>query len=75
MCKLADMQEALTPTSLSDATGISVPYASQLLNKRRLPSRQLALAIYHKTGLRFGPLESLSDDDIRTLARIEGVAA
>lgn len=66
------MKEPITPTALSEVAGISVPYASQILNGRRIPSRQMALAIYHKTGRRFGPLAQLSAEDIATLARIEG---
>lgn len=50
-----------------------MPYASQLLSGARTPSRKLALAIFERTGLRLGALADLSDDDIATLARIEGL--
>lgn len=50
-------------------------YASQLLNGKRTPSRALAFSIFERTGRKFGPLASLSDDDVRTLARIEATIA
>lgn len=74
VCKLSDMQEALTPTSLSNAAGISVPYASQILKGKRQPSREIALAIYKATGRKFGHLASLSDRDVKALARLEAKA-
>ncbi|QDC37073.1 helix-turn-helix domain-containing protein [Sphingobium fuliginis] len=69
------MQEALTPTSLSNAAGISVPYASQILAGKRQPSREIAFAIFKATGKKFGHLAALSDRDARALARLEAKAA
>ena len=69
------MDIALTPTALSKAASISVPYASQIISKQRAPSRPLAIIIFRETGHKFGPLAALSDADIETLARIEGLAA
>lgn len=74
LCKLRGMHE-LTPTRLSNAVGISVPYASQILTTARTPARPLALRIYREFGLKLGPIAHLSDEDIETLARIEGLAA
>ena len=74
VCKLCGMQEALTPTSLSNAAGISVPYASQILAGKRQPSREIALNIYKATGRKFGHLASLSDRDVKALARLEAKA-
>jgi hypothetical protein len=61
----------LTPTSLSNAAGISVPYASQILSGVRTPARRLAIRIYRKTGAKFPPIDSLSEQDIDLLERIE----
>lgn len=69
------MTDAATPTAFAAQAGISVPYASQLLSGARVPSRSLAIAIFQKTGRKFGPVSDLTDDDIATLARIEGLAA
>jgi len=68
------MQDMPSPTEMAKATGISVPYASQILSGQRVPSRRLAIAIFQTTGHKFGPVSALSDDDIATLARIEGTA-
>lgn len=64
-----------TPTALANATGISLPYASQLLSdnpkQRRDPSRALAIQILRKTGWRHPVLSGLTDDQIATLEAIE----
>lgn len=57
------------------AAGISVSYASEILNDVRQPSETLALSIYKKTGLRFGPLKGLTDEQIGFLASIRQDAA
>lgn len=65
----------ITPTQLSAAVGISLPYASQIINGRRAPARALAIHIFQRTGAKFGPISRMSDEDISTLARIEGASA
>jgi transcriptional regulator with XRE-family HTH domain len=65
----------LTPTVLADKADISVPYASQLLSRKRTPSREMALHVYQRTGLRLSFLSSMSDRDIATLVRLEAKAA
>jgi hypothetical protein len=75
VCKHWFMADMITPTALSAAAGISVPYASQILSKQRVPSRPLAISIYRKTGLRTAPIEGLSDKEIAFLERIDGKAA
>ncbi len=69
------MVKPASPTVLAGATGISVPYASQLLSddpsKRRDPSRPLAIHILRRTGWRHPLLSDLSDDQIATLEQIE----
>jgi hypothetical protein len=74
LCKQCIMPDALTPTSLSNAAGISVPYACQILKGKRQPSREIALAIYRATGRKFGHLSGLSDRDAKALARLEAKA-
>jgi transcriptional regulator with XRE-family HTH domain len=71
--------EALTPTKLSRAVGISVPYASQILKGEgdgaRTPSLALAIRIYRATGHKLGPVAGASDAEIDTLERFQGSAA
>lgn len=69
------MEREPSPSEFAAATGISIPYASQLLNNKRQPSRPLAISIYRKTGRKLGPIADLSEEDIDTLERIDGVAA
>lgn len=72
--------EPLTPTSLSKAVGISVPYASQLLKGPRVEggrdmSLAMAIRIYRATSHKLGPISEASDDDIAVLDRFQGAAA
>jgi len=60
---------------MSNLLGISISYASEILSGVRRPSRPLAINIFMKAGRKFGPVADLTDDDIATLARIEGIAA
>jgi transcriptional regulator with XRE-family HTH domain len=75
------MSEAITPTKLAEAAGISVPYASMILsdsddpNKKRVPPLALAIKIFRTTGLKTGPIAAASDDDIEVMARVYGEAA
>jgi len=64
-------QPTLTPTAMANRVGISVPYASQLLSGRRVPSRALAVRIWRGTGQKLGPLTHVEDADIEALERIE----
>lgn len=63
--------DVITPTSLADATGISLPYASQIISGKRIPPRSLAIHIFRRTGWRASIIEALSDEDMATLERIE----
>ena len=69
------MEHPTSPSEFAAAAGISIPYASQILNNRREPSRPLAITIFRRTGRKFGPIAGLSDEDIATLERIEGLVA
>lgn len=68
----------LTPTKLSEAVGISVPYASQLLSdvpgKRRRPSQAMAIRIWRATGHKLPPISDASDEEIAVLERFQGAA-
>jgi len=61
----------ITPTALSVAAGISVPYASQIIGGIRTPSRKVAIRIYRTVGIKFRPIEKLSDSEIDVLERVE----
>jgi len=65
---------ALTPTKLSEAVSISVPYASQILKGRRIPPQPMAIRIFRATGAKLGPIASATDDEIDVLERFQGAA-
>jgi len=62
----------MKPTELSDKTGISVPYASQILKGERFPSLEVALMIYDRAGQKFGPLKGLTKREIETARKMNG---
>ena len=64
--------ERPTPTRLAAEAGISVPYASQLLNGTRVPPNPMALRIWQATGCKLGALESLTDAECAQFARLSG---
>jgi hypothetical protein len=62
----------MSPTELSKAADISVPYASQLIAGLRRPSLPVAIRIFDATGKRMGPLVGLSTEEVdaaRKMAR------
>lgn len=61
--------DKLTPTKLSQAIGVSVPYASQLLSGERTPPVPTAIRIYRATHLKMGPIANATDDEIDVLSR------
>lgn len=65
----------MSPTELSAAAGISIPFASQILNGTRKPSRAKAIEIFRKTGLQLGPLANLTPREIDQLEALEAKAA
>jgi hypothetical protein len=62
----------MTPTQLSKAVGISVPFASQLLSDppKRNPSLEKAFQIYDLTGLQLGALANLTAKEIEMQRRL-----
>ena len=74
LCKLASMQ--ITPTKLSEAAEISVPFASQILADppTRRPSCALAYRIYDRTGLKLGHIANLNDEQVAALRALDEAA-
>lgn len=60
----------MTPTELSEATGLSVPYASQLLTGKRGASLGTAFKVYDATKLQFGPLHNLTAREIEAMRKL-----
>ena len=50
--------------------GISPPYASQIAHGRRAPGLRLAIAIWHATGVKLGPVAGLSRAQIARLEHL-----
>jgi transcriptional regulator with XRE-family HTH domain len=65
---------APTPTELSKMIGVSVPYASQVLNDRRKPSQRVAIKIFRHTGMKLGPIANASIEQIDALESMLGAA-
>lgn len=61
----------ITPTALAEKAGISIPYASQLINRVRRPGYKHALVLWRKTGIKFGDLDCLDDEMVARLDQIE----
>lgn len=64
------MTGSLTYTELASKAGISPSYAHQIMNNARIPPLALALQIYDKTGLQYGPLSGLTKREIETARKI-----
>lgn len=66
-----------TPKALCDATGISPSYASMILSdaddpdKRRTPSRSLAIFIFRQLGWKHPLIADLSEEQMATLEEID----
>lgn len=57
----------ITPTKLAHEAGISVSYASQILNGARGCSQEVALVAFRVFGVRLGLLAEMTDADIDKL--------
>lgn len=64
----------ITPTELASKTGLSLPYASQIIGEKRIPQLALSLRIYDATGEQFGPLKGLKPDEIKTARKMANAA-
>jgi hypothetical protein len=58
-----------SPTELAAAIGVSTPYASQLLSGVRIPPVPTAIKVFRAIGLKLGPIQGASDDEIDVLLR------
>lgn len=64
----------MKPSEIARAAGISVPYASQIIDGHRRPSLEVALRIYDGTGALFGPLTGLSKREVETARKMSEAA-
>lgn len=64
---------APSPTTISKETGLSVAYASQILNGERTPTLKTALLIYERTGHQVPPIVGAKPRDIEALKSFGGV--
>jgi hypothetical protein len=53
--------------------GISESYASLIANGRRKPSDRMAIRIWREAGIKLGPIEAASDEEIEVLAKVRGL--
>jgi transcriptional regulator with XRE-family HTH domain len=60
-----------SPTELAAAIGVSTPYASQLLSGVRIPPVPTAIKVFRAIGLKLGPIQGASDDEIDVLSRFQ----
>lgn len=72
--EVSHISEKLTPTSLSKAVDISVPYASQILKGIKTPTQALAIRVFRATGHKIAPIASATDEEICVLERYQGAA-
>jgi transcriptional regulator with XRE-family HTH domain len=68
-CNIDGMSDRITPTLLAAKSGISQPYASQLLSGSRTPSRDLAIHIWRTTGVKLGEFTTATDADLEVIAK------
>jgi hypothetical protein len=61
----------VTPTELSKASGISVPYASQILSGARQPSRSLAIHLLRTADWRHCVLDGMTEGEIDLFEKLE----
>jgi transcriptional regulator with XRE-family HTH domain len=62
-----DTPERIRPTDLAEKLEVSVAYASQLLSGARVPSLALAIDMFDRAGVKFGPIKGKTDDQIELL--------
>lgn len=65
------MDAPIKTADLSDKAGISLSYASEIVNDRRAPSRPLAIHIFRRTGWRHPIIADLTDEQIDVLETVE----
>lgn len=65
------MQDAPKTAELADKVGISLSYASEIVNDVRNPSRPLAIHIFRKTGWRHKVLDGLTGEQLDVLEVVD----
>lgn len=65
------MQAPPKTADLASEAGISLSYASEIVNAKRAPSRPLAIHIFRKTGWKHETIAGLSDLQIDMLESLE----
>lgn len=65
------MEAPIKTADLASMAGISLSYASEIVNDKRVPSRALAIHILRRTNWRHSVLDGLTDDQIAMLETIE----
>lgn len=66
------MKDLSSPTELSRRAGISKSFAFHILRGDRVPAQPMALKIWRATGLKFGDLAKLNDDEIAVIEKVHG---
>jgi transcriptional regulator with XRE-family HTH domain len=62
-----EQPEKIRPTDLAAKLGCSVAYASQLLSGARKPPIPRAIEIFDLAGVKVGPLEGKTDEQVALL--------
>jgi transcriptional regulator with XRE-family HTH domain len=69
------MSDEPKTTEFAAQAGISMGYASMILRGKRVPPLTTAISIFRKTGRKFGPIATATDEDIEVMERVYGAAA
>lgn len=65
--------DVLTTPKLAAIGGVSMPFASQVLNNHKKWPVKLAIKVYRVRGDKYGPIVDLSEEDIDALERFEAM--
>lgn len=65
------MEQPPSTADLAEKAGISLSYASEIVNGKRRPSRPLAIHIFRRTGWRHSTIADLTPDQIDTLETVD----
>jgi hypothetical protein len=71
---MTEAPATMKPTQLAKLGGISVSYASMLLSGARVPDVELAVRLWRSAGIKLGPLATLPDADVESVARLLALA-
>lgn len=65
------MEQPLRTSELASRAGISLSYASEIVNQRRKPGRSLAIHILRTTGWRHPSIDGLTDEQLTALEQVD----